>query len=96
VRHFAKYIRGSGVNLSVLRIYDPDRRVSTVGDAVKAFCLRSADASCFVAPSRHDILRHNIVVTTLVMSLMLSKLNVKGHFTHIFIDEAAQVCICLN
>jgi len=91
VRHFAKYVHGSGVNLSVLRVYDPDRRVSTVNDTVKTFCLLSADTSCFLAPSRRDILRHNIIVTTLVTSLMLTKLGVKGHFTHIFIDEAAQV-----
>ena len=96
VRHFAKYVHGSGAKLSVLRVYDPDRRVNTVNDAVKAFCLQSSDTSCFVAPSRRDILRHNVIVTTLVTSLMLTKLSVKGHFTHIFIDEAAQVCLHLN
>lgn len=96
VRHFAKYVHGSGANLSVLRVYDPDRRVSTVNEAVKVFCLRSADHSCFIAPSQRDVLRHNIIVTTLVTSLMLTKLSVKGHFTHIFIDEAAQVCSHLN
>lgn len=96
VRHFAKYVHSDGVNLSVLRVYDPDRRVSTVNDTVKSFCLQSADATCFVAPSRSDILHHNVIVTTLVTSLMLTKLSVKGHFTHIFIDEAAQVCFCLK
>ena len=77
--------------MSVLRVYDPDRRTSTVPDDVKPFCLMSADSSCFRNPTRQDIDSHNVIVTTLVTSLMLTKLAVKGHFTHIFIDEAAQV-----
>jgi len=91
VRHLDKYVRGGGTGVSVLRVYDPDRRSSTVNSEVKRYCLLSADASGFVAPTRHDILHHKIIVTTLVTSLLLTKLSVKGHFTHIFIDEAAQV-----
>ena len=77
--------------LSVLRVYDPDRRTSTVSEEVKKYCLMAADGGSFVAPTRRDVVRHNIVVTTLVTSLMLTKLGVRGLFTHVFIDEAAQV-----
>ena len=94
VRHFDKLIRGSGGGgaVSVLRVYDPDRRTSTVNDNVKRYCLTTADGNSFVSPTRRDIVHHKIIVTTLVTSLMLSKLTVRGLFTHILIDEAAQVC----
>jgi len=93
VRHFDKYIRvsGGGGAVSVLRVYDPDRRTGTVNDDVKRYCLTTADSSSFVAPTRRDVVHHKIIVTTLVTSLMLTKLAVRGLFTHIFIDEAAQV-----
>ena len=95
LRHFDKYVcHQSGTDVSVLRVYDPERRSSTVNQTVKQYCLMSSDAAAaasFVSPTRSDVVRHNIVVTTLVTSLLLTKLGVKGHFTHIFIDEAAQV-----
>jgi hypothetical protein len=47
----------------------------------------------FSEPTKNDIVRSKVVVTTLVTSLILSELGVKGHFTHIFVDEAAQVCL---
>jgi len=97
VRHFDKYVRSTGnaSNLSVLRVYDPDRRTSTVNDVVKRYCLLAADGSSFLAPTCTDILHYKIIVTTLVTSLMLTRLGLRGHFTHIFIDEAAQVHMSL-
>ena len=92
VRYFDKYVRGPGRGaVSVLRVYDTERRTSTVNDVVKRYCLLSEDRSRFLAPARHDVTGHKIVVTTLVTSLVLTELTVKGHFTHIFVDEAAQV-----
>jgi len=98
VRHFDKYKQSAAalsgnVDVSVLRVYDPHRRTSTVSDEVKRYCLTSTDAGGFIAPTRADVIRHNVIVTTLVTSLMLTKLNVSGLFTHLFIDEAAQVCL---
>jgi len=94
VRHFDRYIRDnakSQSSFSVLRVYDPDRRTGTVSDTVKKYCLLDSDSSRFVAPTRDDVMSYDVIVTTLVASLMLTKLGFKGHFTHIFIDEAAQV-----
>ena len=47
-------------------------------------------------PTVADLQSHKIVVATLSTSraIFLSKLP-RGHFTHIFIDEAAQVCVCV-
>lgn len=95
MRHFDKYLSQGSASVSVLRVYDPDRRTSTVSDTVKRYCLLTADNSRFMTPTRADLIRHNVIVTTLVTSLLLTKHRVKGHFTHIFIDEAAQVCLLL-
>jgi len=91
VRHFCKYVGHGSSCLSVLRVYDPDRRTGTVSEAVKRCCLLSADNASFISPTRSDVIQHKIIVTTLVTSLTLTRLGVRGLFTHIFIDEAAQV-----
>ena len=44
----------------------------------------------FREPGVSDIRQSRVVVTTLSTSLDLTRLQLKGHFTHIFIDEAAQ------
>lgn len=44
----------------------------------------------FKRPTVEDIMRHKIVVVTLSTSTELSSLKLKGHFTHILLDEAAQ------
>ncbi len=41
-----------------------------------------------------DTILAQVVITTLSTSLQLSYLNLKGHFTHIFLDEAAQAFEC--
>ena len=46
-------------------------------------------------PSLEQLQQYKIIVTTLYTARVLSLLGLqKGHFTHIFIDEAAQV-LCL-
>jgi len=77
----------------LLRIYNKERRPSTVSQAVKKFCLMKD--GCFVSPRREDILESKIILTTMVTSLQLTELQLRGCFTHILIDEAAQViCYC--
>ena len=46
----------------------------------------------FVMPTLEELKQYRIIVTTLYTASVLSLLGLqKGHFTHIFIDEAAQV-----
>jgi len=85
------FLARSGRSVKVLRIVATERRLNTISVIVKKYCLLSADHSQILAPTKQDILSHDIVITTLVTSLVLTKLDVKGCFTHIFIDEAAQV-----
>lgn len=78
-----------------MRIYDVERHVNTVSPAVKQYCLIAPSKQSFLAPTKENIHNSQIVVVTLVGSLVLSSIGVKpGAFTHIFIDEAAQVEEC--
>lgn len=91
LRHFDAY-RKHGGQLNILRLMATDRRINTIPVTVQRYCL--IDRTRILAPTRDDILRHEIVITTLVTSLILTKLDIQGSFTHIFIDEAAQVLEC--
>ena len=47
--------------------------------------------NAYVLPTRDDVIRHRVVVTTLATSKHLLELQLNyGFFTHILIDEAAQ------
>ena len=47
--------------------------------------------NAYVLPTRDDVIRHRVVITTLAMSQHLLKLQLNhGFFTHILVDEAAQ------
>ena len=85
--YIVRYLLQSHCKL--LRIYDKERRPSTVSQDVKKFCLMKD--GCFVNPRREDILESKIILTTMVTSLQLTELQLRGCFTHILIDEAAQV-----
>jgi len=46
----------------------------------------------FIDPCVQDILQSKIILTTMVTSLQLTQLKLQDCFSHILIDEAAQVC----
>ena len=77
-----------------LRIYTPFRKLATVSDTVKEYCLiadKGTPAQAFRLPTREDVIRHRVVVTTLGMSRALFDMEFhRGFFSHILIDEAAQ------
>ena len=93
IRHLDE-LRKKGKNVKVLRVVATDRRMNTIPAVVRQYCLLSADRSQVLTPTKADIMHCDIVITTLVTSLVLTKLDVQGCFTHIFIDEAAQVLEC--
>lgn len=48
----------------------------------------------FVVPDLSTLSQYRILVTTLVTARLLVLMGLhKGHFTHIFVDEAAQVFV---
>ncbi|EAA05697.4 AGAP011545-PA, partial [Anopheles gambiae str. PEST] len=80
-----------------LRVYYHKRWVATVNSIVQKYCLVDLNINMrnFRRPTVKDILKHRIVVVTLNISMELASLDLpKGHFTHIFLDEAAQAMEC--
>ena len=77
-----------------LRIYPPLRKLSTVSHQVKEYCLiadKGKSTEAFRLPSRDDVLRHRVVVSTLGTCRALFDMDLRrGFFSHILIDEAAQ------
>lgn len=77
-----------------LRIYSPLRKLSTVSEQVKEYCLitdKGKPAETFRLPTRDEVLKHRVVVSTLGMSRALFDMDLhRGVFSHILIDEAAQ------
>ena len=77
-----------------LRIYTPLRKLATVSDTVKEYCLianKETPTEAFRLPTRDDVIRHRVIVTTLGMSRALFDMELhRGYFSHILIDEAAQ------
>jgi len=91
LRHFDVAMTDRHVNIKLLRVCDVDRSVRTVSTSVRKYCLMTSDKRQFTLPTSADIEQHDVIVTTLVTSLGLHQLSVRGLFTHIFVDEAAQV-----
>ena len=79
----------------ILRFYQPERRLNTISDEVKPYCNLSEDKLSLVIPSAHTIASKQIIVSTFGAAHFFTKMKeLKGHFTHIFIDEAAQALEC--
>ncbi|XP_033113852.1 helicase with zinc finger domain 2-like isoform X2 [Anneissia japonica] len=83
-----KFIKASDA-YKILRVYQPNRRVSTISPRVKKHCLFETKSNLRV-PERDDIEKARVVICTLATAIYLIPLNVKGSFTHILIDEAGQ------
>ena len=93
--------------VSMLRIYYTGRRLDTIPYQIRPYCrsvditvsgiiciycLSRIDNGRLVLPSLSELKQYRIIVVTLSTSRCLSLMGLpRGHFTHIFIDEAAQV-----
>ena len=84
----------TSAKLSVLRVYYEQRRTNTVSSDVKLYCKMSSDKTRFVLLCSEEVLRSQIIVTTLSMSAHLVQLGLQGKFSHIFLDEAGQAVEC--
>ena len=76
-----------------LRIYTPLRKLSTVPDVVKEYCLiadKGEPTEAFRLPTREEVIKHRVIVSTLSMSRALFDMDLHRYFSHILIDEAAQ------
>ena len=76
-----------------LRVYLTTRKFETTSEKTRKYCLMKG--TDFILPSRHDVIKHHVVVTTLMTSSVLLDLQLHhGIFTHILVDEAAQALEC--
>ncbi|XP_052786860.1 uncharacterized protein LOC128222086 isoform X3 [Mya arenaria] len=89
--YFHPYCKDNHPEAKPLRIYYQHRWPNTVSKTVRQYCLQEGHS--FRKPRREDILRHRIVVTTFSTAKMLTEFP-EDLFTHIYLDEAAQVLEC--
>ncbi|XP_051488687.1 helicase with zinc finger domain 2 [Apus apus] len=75
-----------------LRIISTDRPISMTDPITQMYCCLSPDQRSFRHPMREEIDRHRIIITTSMLSKNLKVPS--GYFTHIMIDEAAQMLEC--
>ncbi|NXQ18152.1 HELZ2 Helicase, partial [Peucedramus taeniatus] len=90
--YFHNYVTMGNPWAVPLRIISTDRPISMTDPITQMYCCLSPDRRSFGNPTRAEIDKHRIIITT----SMLSK-NLKvplGYFTHIMIDEAAQMLEC--
>ena len=89
LEHFHKKILS---DCRILRLMYKERKLLPPQDLLKHF-LYDASIMQFYYPTESQAKEYHIIVTTLGMAQELLKFNLTGHFTHIFIDEAAQMTI---
>ncbi|NXK92539.1 HELZ2 Helicase, partial [Formicarius rufipectus] len=90
--YFHNYVTNGHPWAVPLRIISTDRPINLTDPITQMYCCLSPDQRSFRHPTQAEIDKHHIIITT----SMLSK-NLKvppGYFTHIMIDEAAQMLEC--
>ena len=93
LEHFHKRIP-SDHNCKILRLVYEGQMVARFPRHLHKYCLfESPNHQRFCYPSESHARHYQIIVTTVISSRQLLKLNMTGHFTHIFIDEAAQMIV---
>ncbi|NXY48116.1 HELZ2 Helicase, partial [Ceuthmochares aereus] len=90
--YFHSYVTKGHPRAVPLRIISTDRPINMTDPITQMYCCLSADQRSFRHPTRAEIDRHHIIITTSTLS---KNLKVEpGYFTHIMIDEAAQMLEC--
>ncbi|XP_008942288.1 PREDICTED: helicase with zinc finger domain 2, partial [Merops nubicus] len=90
--HFHTYVTHGRPWAVPLRIISTDRPVSLTDPITQMYCCLSPDQRSFRHPTREEIDRHHVIITTSTLSKNLKV--APGYFTHIMIDEAAQMLEC--
>nr|XP_021533534.1 helicase with zinc finger domain 2 [Neomonachus schauinslandi] len=90
--HFHRYVSSGHPEASPLRVMYADRPPSQTDAATLQYCLLTEDRRAFRPPTRAELEQHRIVVAT---TSQARELRVPaGFFSHILIDEAAQMLEC--
>ncbi|XP_048354826.1 helicase with zinc finger domain 2 isoform X2 [Sphaerodactylus townsendi] len=90
--YFHDYVASGHPGATPLRIKYVDRSIKTTDPITLRYCCLSANQDSFRLPTREELDRHQIIITTAMLS---PELGVSaGYFSHILIDEAAQMLEC--
>lgn len=74
----------------LFRAYAPSRNKDDIPTPVLPYTYRTPQG-IFSVPSKQDMLRYRVIVTTCVSASILPGIGMpRGHFSHVFVDEAGQ------
>ncbi|NWU70963.1 HELZ2 Helicase, partial [Pterocles burchelli] len=90
--YFHHYVTSGCLWAVPLRIISTDRPINLTDPITQMYCCLSPDQRSFRHPTRAEIDRRRIIITTSMLSKNLQV--APGYFTHIMIDEAAQMLEC--
>ncbi|XP_039092997.1 helicase with zinc finger domain 2 isoform X3 [Hyaena hyaena] len=90
--YFHGYVSSGHPEATPLRVTYTDRPPSQTDAAMLRYCCLTEDGRAFRLPTRAELERHRIVVTTTSQARELRVPT--GFFSHILIDEAAQMLEC--
>ncbi|ELK04416.1 Peroxisomal proliferator-activated receptor A-interacting complex 285 kDa protein [Pteropus alecto] len=90
--HFHSYVSSGHPEAAPLRVMYADRPPSQTDAATLQYCCLSEDRRAFRPPTRAELEGHRIVVATTSQARELKV--PAGFFSHILIDEAAQMLEC--
>uniref|UniRef100_A0A669PFN7 Helicase with zinc finger 2 n=1 Tax=Phasianus colchicus TaxID=9054 RepID=A0A669PFN7_PHACC len=90
--YFHKYVINGHPWAVPLRIIATDRPINLTDPTTQMYCCLTKDQRFFRYPTQEEIDRHQIIITTSMLSKNLKV--APGYFTHIMIDEAAQMLEC--
>ena len=91
LKNFTKRIP-SDCDYKILRLLDEDQTAATIPAHMQKYCCCCVSLHhCYLSES--ETRKYRIVLTTVGMAQELLKLDLTGHFTHIFIDEAPQMTV---
>lgn len=86
----ASRLRGHLGTHELFRFYAPSRNKSEVPDELRPYTSMQKDGH-FTVPPMSSLKRFRVIVSTCVSASFCSGVGIaRGHFTHIFIDEAGQ------
>ena len=79
---------------SILRLVYAKRKLASIPEHLRQkYCLLDSAKEHFCYPDAPKIIQYRVIVATLGLAQELQKYKLFGHFTHILIDEAAQVTV---
>uniref|UniRef100_A0A8C8R7D6 Helicase with zinc finger 2 n=1 Tax=Pelusios castaneus TaxID=367368 RepID=A0A8C8R7D6_9SAUR len=90
--YFHEYVAEGNPGAVPLSVKNTDRAISSTDPITQLYCCLAPDKRSFRPPTREEIDRHRVIIITSMMSRSLRV--PPGYFTHILIDEAAQMLEC--